>query len=120
MLRSVAQDLEAWRIESAAGDGDLVFAEPGKPWTLSWGNWKEWRTRTYAPLARMAVVEGSAAHRPGFGGLQAIDRSRCLPVEVDAFMGSAAQSPDLFGGGFAAACDAAESEIMAARLAQGG
>jgi len=125
LLRAVAQDLEAWRTESAAGDRDLVFSEPGKPWTLNWGSWKEWRNRTYAPLARMAIVRGAPPTGLPSAVCKLLIEAGASPVQVDAFMGLAAEkderaSPDLFEGGFAAACNSAEREIMAARLAQRG
>jgi alginate O-acetyltransferase complex protein AlgJ len=120
LLRPVAQDLEAWRIESGSGDRDLVFSEPGKPWTLDWGNWQEWRTHSYVPLARVAGVEGMPPGSLGSVVCELLIDAGAPGAEVAAFTGFDAEkdeqtSPRLFDDGFAAACAFAEREIMAAR-----
>ena len=119
LLRPVAQDLETWRIDSRAGDSDRVFSEPGKPWTLDWGNWKDWRATTYDPVARAAEVSGAPP-----GSLRSVI-SRLLidagaaDVDVAAFVsGSTASVDDADRGEFAKAWGSVEREIMAARLAQ--
>jgi hypothetical protein len=125
LLPSVTQDLDAWRTESGAGEDDRVFSEPGKTWTLNWGNWKEWRIRSYTPLTQLAGVRVVPPAALGLVVRKLLIDAGASTAEVAEFMGSAAEkdeqaSPDLFDGGFAKACKSAEREIMAVRLAQRG
>jgi integrase len=123
LLAPLKQDLAKWRLASGRPDAEaLIFPSgAGKPWRDH--DWRNWRTRVFAPAAKAAKISGAIPYdlRHSFASLL-IQEGRLSIVEIAGQLGNNPTTAlDTYAHVMAESEDAErkspEAEISAARAA---